>query len=341
MRRIPWVDELRTRSSVGIIGFRVASQFVHASNIALAAERAGMINYASAAMEIMTGKAREFMDANFAESKARGGGEPAMVEAAGKDVSVFGKTMVPKKYVRASMEIARTIDRYNAEATMLGSYFKELKAKGINPATYLDIPVDKEAQQKALVLARRSVASPLPKDTSPSLARGALTGGNISLGKAVMQFQNIFQDQWSNIRHDFWHAGILKANPEKAARLAIAIAATVAIETGIRMAVKEGISSATGHKSKKEESATDKATAEVIRRFPLGGQLTAALLYGSSGIPVLDAVVDPAKAAYRFAKTNNPRTAQRQAVKAIGGAAQILGVPGAGQGEEIVSDLIK
>lgn len=336
MRRIPWLDQLRTRTAVGIIGFRVASNLVHASNVAFSIERAGMRNYSAAMAEIASGRADEFMHKNFAEAFSRGGGEPGLVEAAAKDQSVFGKTIVPKEVARASMAAARAIDRINAEATMLGVYFKELRRKGIDPATYKDIPIDREAQAYAMVMARRAVASPLPKDVPSAISRGTLTGGNISVGKSVMQFQNIFADQWSNLRYDLWRAGIRQKDPVRAARMMLAVMGVIALETGIREGVKGTINSFTGKKTK-EEDLQGAVERELIRRFPLGGQATAAILYDSSGVPMIDSFWDPMKEAYRSAKAKNPVKQNQHAVRALTGAGQLMGLP-VGQLGEIVSD---
>ncbi len=248
-RRIPMLDELRRRTSVGVIGFRLASQFVHLSNIPLAVWRTGGPLWWKAGLgETLGERGQQFLKDNFAETFTRGGGEPALVEAS------QSKNIVPKAVLRASFAIARKIDQMNAQATTLGIYLRLLSEKGLDAKNYDKIPVDKEAQAQALVLARRAVASPLPKDVSASLARGAITGGNISLGRTIFQFQNIFQDQWSNIRHDLARAGIREKNPKLAATAFVALTAMLLSEMGIREASKEVISSATGYKPKKEPS---------------------------------------------------------------------------------------
>lgn len=335
-RRIPWMDELRKRTSAGVIGFRIASQFVHLSNIPLAVARTGLANYQAGLRAALSSEGREFLKQNFAETFARGGGEPAMVEAASSDLSVFGKQIVPKSVVRAGFSIARQIDQLNSQATVLGSYFRSLREKGMDPSNYLDQPVDKEAQAKAMVLARRAVASPLPKDVPMVLSRGAGLGGNVSLARSLMQFQNIFLDQWSNIRHDLARAGIVEKNPALAAKMFLALTAMVIAETGIRETVKAGIQSATGYQPKNEMPAEGKLFVEVARRFPFMGQILAGVLYGESGIPVLDSALAVPKNVYRGIKAKTPEGQQRAGIRAISGTAQLLGVPGASQAGEII-----
>lgn len=336
-RRIPFLDELRRRTSAGVIGFRLASQFVHLSNIPLAVWRTGGPLWWKAGLgEALGERGQNFLKNNFAETYARGGGEPALVEASQSDLSAFGKTIVPKSVVRAGFAIARTIDQYNAQATTLGTYLRLISEKGLDAKNYDKIPVDKEAQAQALVLARRAVASPLPKDVSASLARGAITGGNVSLGRTILQFQNIFQDQWSNIRHDLVRAGIIEKNPKLAATAFVALAATLLSEMGIREVSKQTISSVTGYKPTKEPSTESRIALEAARRIPFGGQLTSELMYGETGIPIIDSFVDVTKAAKTTATAKKDVTRQKALTRAVAGAAQLGGVPGASQVGELL-----
>jgi len=337
LRRWDALDTLRKNTSAGVIGFRLASQFVHLSNIPLAMERTGVLNYTSAVHEIWTEKGKKFLADNFAETFSRGGGEPALTEAMQEGASVFGKQIVPKKYVKAGFYFARLIDQKNSQATVLGMYFKALKEKGLDPARYADMPVDKEAQARALVMARRAVASPLPKDVPMVLSRGSMVGNNVSIGRALFQFQNIFLDQWSNIRHDFARAGIREVNPVKAARIGAALAVMIGLETGIREASKEVIKGLTGyHPKKKEPPIEAKVLVETARRFPIMGQLTAAMMYGETGVPLIDSLLQVPREAYRAVTAKKPKAQDKAAIRAIAGAAQVSGVPGASQIGELI-----
>lgn len=340
-RRWDALDALRKNTSAGVIGFRLASQFVHLSNIPLAAERTGVINYASGLRAAFTPEGRQFLKDNFAETFARGGGEPALVEAMAEGSTVFGKQIVPKKYVRAGFAIARFIDQKNSQATVLGMYLRALKEKGIDPATYTEIPIDKEAQARALVMARRAVASPLPKDVPMALSRGAITGQNISIGRAAFQFQNIFLDQWSNMRHDLFRAGIIESlaktgNPIRASRMLFALGIMILAETGIREASKEVIKDITGYKPKKERSTGAKVGIEVARRFPGMGQITSQLLYGETGVPLLDSALQVPKEIARAVTAKSIKAGDKAKIRAIAGAAQLGGIPGASQIGEVL-----
>lgn len=337
LQRWHFLDELRRNTTVGVIGYRIASQFVHASNIPLAMWRAGGPEWwRSGLAESLGERGDKFMRENFAETFTRGGAEPALVEASERDVTAFGRTIVPKKIIRAGFAIARAIDRYNAQATAMGAYLRLLSKKGLDWRHYDQIPVDKESQARALVLTRRAVASPLFKDVSPSLSRGALTGGNVSVGRSLMQFQNVFQDQWSNIRHDMLRAGIREKNPRLAATAFVALTAVGLAEMGIRTTVKSGIASATGYTPKKEEGAEEKMIKEAVRRLPFGGQLTGIIMNQSTGVPIIDSIRDVGVSAKSAVTAQKPGPQDKAKIRAASAVLQLMGVPGASQVGELI-----
>jgi hypothetical protein len=324
LRRIQLLDTLRRNTSAGVIAFRLASQFVHLSNVPLGMERAGPVWYGRGLSEALSPEGQEFIRKNFAETKERGGGEPAQVEATRGPIT------------KAGFEVSRTIDRLNAQATTLGVYMRLLKEKGIDPGKYAELPVDKQAQAQALVLARRAVASPLPKDVSQSLSRGALTGGNVSLARTLYQFQNIFQDQWSNIRHDLWRAGIREVNPKKAATMTAALTAMIIAEAGIKHGAQQAIQELTGYQPKKDKEFGDQVRIDMLRKIPFMGQAMAMALYGESGIPLLDTITGTAKALYQSQTAKKETTREKATIRGAAGVAQLGGVPGAAQIGELL-----
>jgi hypothetical protein len=340
-KRIRWLDTLRKNTSVGIIGFRLSSQLVHESQIPLIVARIGKF-FGNGMLESFTDRGKEFIRQNFAETMERSGGEPAQAESEKAGVSIGGVRLVSPKVARASYALARSLDSVNSQAAALGTYLKLLKDKGADWQRYDELPVDKEAQAQALVVARRAIASPLPKDVPQALSRGALTGGNVSVGRTLFQFNNIFLDQWSNMRHDFWQAGIREKNPKVAAAMFLGILGSIALETGIKTATKQATQAVTGYTPKKpqEDEFTKKAVAELGRRFPFGGPLETQLLYGETGIPSLDAVMGVTKSLKTAVTSTKPNVAARAAIRTVGGASQLLGVPGAAQASELLEKSI-
>ncbi len=337
-KRWKLLDTLRKNTSVGIVGFRLGSQLVHLSNIPYIVARIGPW-FGTGLRETFTERGKAFLERNFAETQERAGGEPAQAEAE-KEGRILG---IPKSggVVRASMAIARRIDRVNSEGSVLGSYLKILKDKGADWQNYDKIPLDREAAALALVFARRAIASPLPKDVPQALSRGTITGGNVSLGRSIFQFQNIFLDQWSNIRHDLVQAGIIEKNPKQAAAMFLAVVAATLAESGIKIGSKQAVQSLMGTTPPKKKQDKDelmhKAMHELVRRFPFGGQLATQAQYGETGIPVLDTVSGVAHHAYGAATYKKEKARRKAAIRTGGSIAQLLGVPGASQIAEVIS----
>jgi hypothetical protein len=132
---------------------------------------------------VLSKEGRDFIKTHFAETFERGGGEPGLQEATKGKISELGTA--PQKY----------IDQWNSQATVMGAYLKALDKAGKDYKQFASFPVDQAAVEQARVLARRAVASPLYKDVPPALSKGAAM-------KLLLQFQNTFLDQWSNIRYD-------------------------------------------------------------------------------------------------------------------------------------------
>jgi hypothetical protein len=289
-KQVKALNIIRNNLAKSTIGMRLSSQFVHSANIALAVHRTGGIgNWWQGVSDMHTEKGRAFLAKNFAETTVRGSSEPTVAEASqgGKSGWVFA--------------IEREIDRMNAQVTVLGAYRNELAKAGKDPEKYLDLPLDVQARNKALVLTRRAVASPLYKDTPPLIARGG------SGTKMFTQYQNVMLDIWSNISHDLWTAGVEKVFQNKwgdksapamqAVKMSIALGAMLlaasAVKYQFKRGVKEGtklLGEAAGMKPVEEapDSYWNEVGKEALRFPPLAGQLASAAEYKQTGIPLLD-----------------------------------------------------
>lgn len=323
-RRWKILDMLRRNLSASAIAFRPVSQIIHLSNVPLAMSHVGPDWYFKGFGETMTQKGQKFLRENFRETFERSGGEPAQSELKQGAVK------------RVGFAVSRGIDLQNSQATVMAAYMRELARKGLDPNEYASLPVDTEAVQRARVLARRAVASPLPKDIPQAISRGALTAGNVSLGRSMLQFGNILLDQWSNIRLDLVQAGLGDMNPRQATKIAAGLVGVLLVETGIRMGGKEAIQSMTGTKPKKEETFPAKLAADALRKIPFVGHILNAMLYHETGVPVLDSLVGEAGTVAKVATAKKPEAQQKALIRAAGGAAQLLGVPGSGIATELI-----
>jgi hypothetical protein len=353
------LDWARNATSKAAVGFRLASGIVHTSQIPLAFVHAGGPHWWLYGLhQAMTREGQLFLRRNAAETFVRGGGEPSQVEAENLAAQKYGA------FGRAAFMLPRVIDKFNAQATFLGRYAKEMHDKGIGMDGLLSKPVAADAQALALRRMHRAVASPLAKDVPQILSRGKMFGGNVSIARAVNQFKNIFLDNWSAIRHDILRVGtreardvirLMRRGEFKAgvkgvadmathrAAIAFAMIAGIAIETGIKLytqqALAAGMHKLTGtapppEQSKQEDKKTflGEFKHHALNRIPFLGQISSAAMYGGTGIPLADALIDVAKEPYlAIAKSKKPETRAKHLVRGASAITTALGIPGSTQ----------
>lgn len=332
-RRLPLLDGLRKLSSVGMIAFRLSSTFKHASNAALAIPHVGATWYMRGLANVFSNDAQAFLGRHFAETVNRSGGEQAIEEVTRMS-----------KIAGAGFYGIRKIDQIDAQAAVLGHYMRSLAAKGIDPASFASIPIDREAQGGALVRMRRVVASAAAKDTPQVLSRGRGLGGNVSVARSIFQFGNIFLDRWSNIRHDLVTGGVMKGETRQAALVTIGLLGAIAAESGIVMATHAVSNAITGQHDDPDDNSRDfehETLKHSMRQIPYLSQLLQAAMYRETGIPAIDAPLGVAGEVGQAAKVADPNKKLLHVVKAAGQAAAVLGVPGAGQATDLVTGKMK
>lgn len=314
---------LRQNIARGILAFRLGSQLIHLTNVPLAMQRTdGPLWWKRGLEHALSKEGRDFIKTHFAETFERGGGEPGLQEATKGKISEVGTA--PQKY----------IDQWNSQATVMGIYLKALDKAGKDYRQFSSLPVDQAAIEQARVLARRAVASPLYKDVPPALSKGAAM-------KMLLQFQNTFLDQWSNIRYDLPEY-IRNLDAKSAAGLTAALATMLVIETGIKLGAKKAVQKATGYEPKEDEHEVVKKLAEeALKRVPGVGQVLAASQRGDIGVPGLD-VIREGGSAVKTAATADSGIKKNLAYVKVGTAVgELLGVPGTSQASEFVQDSIK
>jgi hypothetical protein len=278
------LDGLRRNTTIGIQFLRVASHVKHVANLPYALYFVKPEHLISAAYDSFTEAGRRFIAEYFQEVNQRAGGETELAELGSK--SFWDKAQ------RYGFIIEKGIDQALARASVLGAYKQELAAKGLDYRNYDQIPVDKQAQAKALRIARQIVTSPLRKDVPQVLSRG-FGGKQTSYARAVFQFQTTMLRQWSFINQEIYQKGIKEMDPYKAALATMVVLSSIAAETTASRGVKKLMGSehqSNGSKKDGDEFLKD-YSAELFRRVPFAGNMTAAYLYGESGIPTLDTAI--------------------------------------------------
>ncbi len=324
--RSAMLDWLTKNSSVAILGFRLLSQMKHLPNVAFSVKNVRPDYLTRGLIQSMTKEGKAFIEKNFAEIHQRFGGETSIQDLASG--TTYGKLQA------LSFIPERLIDAANAQATVLGSYMQGLAESGKDPKNYNNLPIDKNAQRRALILSRQSVTSPLRKDTPQAISRGAILGNNMSLTRALFQFQNTMLRQAGYLKHDIYDLGIKELNPKQLTVAALSFIAMIAAETGIVEANRNLL----GAKKKKEsdDNFAEDMALEVTKRAPFVGNLVSAAKSGQTGIPILDTVVGGVHAIGQRVQNKNDFGQKFSGVQLKNNNADIgaflggvLGVPGA------------
>ena len=330
-----WMDALRKNVGMGVIAYRLGSQFVHLANVPLAMQRAGPVWWSRGINEALGDAGQKFLHENFAETFERGGGEPALYEL--ETSPLTSGNIVQKGYAKVKeggFAIQRAIDQLNAQGTVLGIYMRKLAEAGKDPGRYAELPVDKQVVAEARVLSRRAVASPLYKDVPLMLTKG-------SSQKLLFQFQNTFLDQWSNVRYDL--PEYVRNNPKQAMGLMVALAGMIVVETGIKYGAKQLKHQVTGYTPKGEgdDEFERMLYHETVKRVPGVGQVMSQLDYGGTGVPAIDVALTAGKAVKTALQAEDEKTRNLAGVKAGTAIAEVAGVPGSSVIGEHVADTMK
>jgi len=307
------------------------------------------------AMALLTPEGRNFIHENMPSIARRSGSEPDISDSVknGHPIAevVLGKHSLVNRGITTASDIGtypiRTIDAVHNMTTAIGAYQRELAKLGIDPDTYATTPVVPDALNKAMAIARRTVASTLPEDMPQVLSRGKFMSGksgNISSMKTLFHFGNTYLDIFSVIAHDFAGGSVkairgrdLNAAPFLGA-LGLAIAASVIWETGIRFYGRELINQESGKKqSKDEKTFNEELEHELLKRFPFMGNAMSAK-YNRSGVPVMDAIITASSNAYKLAhgtgqygvpktEAGKEKTFERNRFETGVSIATLLGIP--------------
>lgn len=342
--RTAWIDWLQKNTSVGIIGLRLLSQMKHAPNVAFSIKNVRPDFLIKGLVHAFTPQARAFIKNNFAEIAQRYGGEVAIEDL------IQGNWV--RRFQAGTFFLERGLDSLNARATVLGRYMQEMANRGVDSDDIYNVPVDKEAQRMALVIARQSVTSPLLKDVPQAISRGALTGNNISFARALFQFQTTMLRQAAYVKHDIYDMGIRKMLSTKGTdgkmqftAATLAFMAMLYAESKIIESNKHLIGSSASQKE--EESTEHEMMVEALKRVPFAGNLISGAEYGETGIPLIDTLVKGTHATGElvsgkgeFGKKLSPRESAKTKADVAAFAGEMLGIPGAATAAQIYKNKV-
>lgn len=318
--RSAWLDWLNKNLSVAAIGYRVLSNLKHTTNIPFALQFVKSDHLINGVNEIFTDRGKAFIKQNFPEVYTRAGGEFSIAD--------LSNGTAWQKAQTAGFAGEKAIDSIIARAAVLGRYTQELEAKGLDWRNYDKIPIDKESQGYAIRISRQIVTSTTMKDLPSTISRSK----NPSYKRAIFAFQNTMLRQWSYINQELLQKGIMMRDPKQAALATLVIMSVVASETTMERSIRSILSSNSARKE--GDSLAKSLLVNSMRRVPLLGNVASALLYGQSGINLLDSTVKGLYSGGKlmFGKAGKPLSAREAAAAKfeIGvTAASLAGVPGA------------
>lgn len=327
--RIPILDTMRKNTSFAALGFKLSSFIIQWTAIGDGMGFVGPSYVARGLRAFATSREwRQFLKDNLPEVRERAGDDPAYMEL---DGGWAGKVQ------KAGMIPLQALDVRTASSVAAGAYIKSVESRG--GTVDLSNP-DPIAIQEAQLAMRRSQSSGFAKDAAPIISQGKFSG-NSSLDRLIFQFQSFILNRWSLIEHDMFRAGIMKGNIKQGLNLALFLTLATVVENGMRVWTKELVSALFGVEppdDKKEESALARAADEVVSLAPYVGQVAGAFGYGSIPVPSLS-LIERTLDAYQWAQRSKKEEtkAKHYTSAAIYGSGLLFGIPGALQGQQLMS----
>lgn len=326
--RLRAIDIMRKNLSVAVLPFRLSSALVQVSSFADSCATIG-VEWASkgAANISFSPEWRSFIMDNFPEIRKAIGDDLAFRE--------FGDTFF-QRMASKGLKPLTILDGVMRASSASGAYEKLAKQKGIK--VDFENP-DKDLVIEAQKLMRNSQGSSFFKDQPLAITTGFGTLNNRSLNKTVLQFQSFMLFRAENIARQFWREGVMKGKYGHAAMsLFWFLVVGGAIEEMARRTAKKAIGFLIGDKEKDDEEKSYRNTLvlNAIQNIPFVGQIASAVVYGSTPVPILNAVQNVFEGLASLGFGKKPETKIKGAMRAATGlGSMLLPLPGITQAEQI------
>lgn len=326
-KRINALDILRRNTGAGVLAFRVSSALVQFSSFGDTMATIGAEWAMRGASNIANSKEwRDFIMNNF----------PEVRKAVGDDVAFreFGEDMFGKM-ARIGFKPLQALDGIMRSTAASGAYEKISAERGI--------PVDLnnpniEIIQEATKIMRQSQGSSFFKDQPLAITAGYGLSDNNSLNKTLLQFQSFMLGRWDNINRQIFRLGIQSKDYNKAFMSLFWL--TVFGFAG-EVFMRRTANAITGKKKNKKSSLAGDVAINFIQAIPLVGQLVSAITYSSNPVPIIKTTEDVIEGAGTAFKGKKKSTRTKGALKAVGGAGSLGGIPGASQATQLINERIK
>lgn len=328
-KQIATIDMLRRNLGVGVMAYKLSTALVQVSSLADAAATIGSKWVSIGVYDIASNReARKFIIDNFPEIREMIGDDIAFLEL-GDDW--LGKVQ------QAGFIPLRKLDALMRSTSAIAAYKKLASDAGI---TVDFAKPNKDLIQKATKLVRQSQGSSSFKDSPLALTTGSFTG-NVSVDKAIFQFQSFMLNRWENIERQIWREGFGSGNYVKGftAVFWMVVAAGI-IEESSRRVSRGAISLITGE-DKEEDPFIETVIGNTTKNVPIAGNIMNSLAYDSNPVPFINAA-ETTLGGYKRAFTGvETATKAKGAVDATLGTANLLfGIPGTVQAGQLIKPFI-
>jgi hypothetical protein len=311
-KRLAGLDSLRKYAS-GVLSFRLSSALVQVTSLTDSVSTIGVDWTYKGVSDIATSKEwRDFVIDNFPEIKRAVGDDIAYREF---NNNLYGEI------VKKGMKPLQYLDGIIRTMAACGAYQKL--------SSDLGIPIDLKNPNKGLIqeatkLMRYSQGSSFYKDQPLALTTGFGLTDNLSLNKAILQFQSFMLNRWSNIVRQIWRMGIKEKDYKKAASSFFWLVLVAgALETGIRKGTKEIIEMFGDEEDKHKDSFVGNMALNIVQNVPTAGQLISSLTYSSNPVPVLNMLTEAGGGIQAMVKGKKTETKVKGAIKTIGAAVPV------------------
>lgn len=332
-RSIKIIDNLRSNVGAATLGLKLSSVLIQPTALMDGAGLIGTYAFNGFKDVVVSKDLREFVINNFPEIRARIGDDPSFID--------YDKFDSLANIKRIGYKPLQSLDGLTASGVALGAYKKYLDDNNIE----FDInKPNKEAIREAQLIVRRTQSTGLFKDVPAIFTRGDALTGNVSLNKAILQFQSFMFNRWSLMRHDMVNLGFLGGDVKKGLNVAFFLALANFAEIGIRHISKELvdlISDGKFDEDERENPINRQFALNIIQSVPFLGQATSILEYNSNPVPMISATQKAIDSYSSYKKSKRKTTKDKNRMRVIVNLAGLLGVPGSGQADQIIREKAK
>jgi len=323
--RIPALDVLRKNVGAAVLTFKLTSALIQPVTILDGAAYIGNYSFKGASDVVTNKKWWDFV-LQFPEIRTRIGDDPAF-----RDQTFF------KNLQKWGFMGLTYLDKLAAMSIACGAYQKKMAELG-RPVDLEN--VDPEAMRYAQKVVRRTQSSGVFKDVPLAVSRGELTG-NVTIDKALFQFQTFMLTKWSVVRHDIWRSGIRAGDPKKAIGMFFWLLLSTITASAIRTGIDKAKKALLNKPLTEYDRFWNNFAQESLQSIPFVNAAISAFLYSSMPIPAIEVISDVGEGVGTMIKGKKPKTKMKGAVRTAGAGAQALGVPGSTETMSIINTILR